>query len=123
MDDLKPANRLDALTAVLALVRDLCAKRDVVLPDSSLEHDLKLRGCDADEFIARLAKKFGPWVEFWPWDEYLNLDEPPFSGLEFLAYLMPKSWRLTAFPALRPLKRLTIRHVAEALDRGEWVEQ
>ncbi|WP_390587117.1 hypothetical protein [Erythrobacter sp. MTPC3] len=91
---------------------------------SALDQDLKIIGDDVDDFAELLANRYGEWVCEWPWDRFVCLNEgvsilAPFAALWDLLRL---PWRETAFPRKPQLERLTLAHVANVLERGEWIE-
>jgi hypothetical protein len=109
------------LDEVLVIVRANCTRKKINCQDS-FEHDLKIRGDDGDNLIEALADRFGERVLCWPWPDFLNLNEPPTTGIDWLRFLMPKAWRATAFPHLRDYGRLTSCHIAAVIEKGEWFE-
>lgn len=89
---------------------------------SAIDQDIRISGDDVDELAEALTQKFGEHVLRWPWQRFVELNEP--SALTVLWFV----WRLLTWPfrgrLFDPsrLERLELGHIAAVVDRGEWFE-
>ncbi|WP_247271349.1 hypothetical protein [Qipengyuania sp. S6317L1] len=118
-----PPTPLSTEDFVLWVAREDFGIRDATL-DSALDQDLKIIGDDVDDFAEVLAERYGEWVADWPWERFVCLDE----GVLILAPMaaiwdfLRLPWGDTAIPRKPELERLTLAHVANVLERGEWID-
>ncbi|AMO71710.1 hypothetical protein AZE99_07485 [Sphingorhabdus sp. M41] len=90
---------------------------------TSVNQDLRIAGGDVIEFVDLIAEKYGDEVYQWPWDRFAILDE----GLSPL-FLPMLVWQLISWPFRgtfgypNELERLTMGHIAKAIDTGHWIE-
>ena len=118
-----PDEGAGALEYVLWLARDEFGCRKAH-PCSALDQDLGIVGDDVDDFVEKLAERFGEWVFEWPWERFVCLDEgiPILAPFIFLWEFLRLPWRDTALPKKDHMERLELAHIAKVLEHGEWVE-
>ena len=107
---------------VLWIAQDLHGIPNAKL-DDAIDHDLHIVGDDALNFIEQLEDRLGDKVWEWPWGRFVQLREGLSVSFPFMLI-----WQLFTWPARGRFsyesnrERLTLRHVAKVLDRGEWVD-
>ena len=89
---------------------------------SALDQDVRISGDDVDELAEMLANEFGADTANWPWQRYVDLNEPHlFTGIYFI-------WRLFTWPFRgrifdpSPYERLELGHIAAVIEKGEWFD-
>jgi Protein of unknown function (DUF1493) len=95
---------------------------DNLTASSAVDQDMRICGQDIDEFAEDLAKQFNADTASWPWNRFVDLNEPHlFTGLWLF-------WRLFTWPIRgrisdpSPYERLELGHIAAVIDRGQWFE-
>lgn len=113
------ASTLEAVTYIA--VNSGYADRARCLPTAAIHQDLDVNGDEGEDFVAALCAEFGDWIAEWPWDRFVDINEPP-------ADFGPKIWKLlrlphpeVAFPGYVE-ERLELGHIAAVIDKGEWFE-
>lgn len=90
--------------------------------NSAIDQDIRISGGDVDELAEALHKEFGGDIADWPWDRFVDLNEP---SLLVAPYFI---WRLLTWPVrgrlfdASPYERLELVHIAAVIDRGGWFE-
>jgi hypothetical protein len=109
------------LTPVIELAEYYSGAKNLT-ENSAVDQDMRITGLDVDEFAEALRNELGADVWSWPWDRFVDLNEPhAFTGLWFI-------WRLVSWPFRgrlfdpSPYQRLELGHIAAVIDRGEWFE-
>ena len=120
---MSPSASLSTEEFVLWVAREDFGFSEATL-DSALDQDLKIIGDDVDDFAEALAERYGEWVADWPWERFVCLDEgvPILAPMAAIWDFLRLPWGDTAFPRKPELERLTLAHVANVLERGEWID-
>ena len=118
-----PPDLSSAEDFVLWVAREDFGIREAKL-DNALDQDLNIIGDDVDDFAEALAERYGDWVADWPWERFVCLDEgvPMLAPIAALWDFLRLPWDNTAVPRKPELQRLTLAHVANVLERGEWID-
>lgn len=117
-----PREEEGALAYVLWIAREWHGIKNA-RPELALGQDLHIVGDDAGDFICKLEERFGEWVWQWPWQRFVDLNEGLGLAFPFLLIWQLATWPLRGsfhYPENR--QRLTLAHIAEVLERGEWFE-
>jgi len=97
--------------AVVALIREIVGKREIVDTSTRLFHDLRISGDDAFDLLTEIHRKFGT----------------SFKALDFHAYFPAEGddfgWRLwKLFGYTDNQKALTLGHLLKVIEAGHWYE-
>jgi len=120
--DQPPPERDRHLAYVMWIARE-CHGLTLAEPQSTFEQDLRISGDDACDFVENLQQRYGEWVWRWPWQRFAQLNE----GLSALFPLI-LIWQLFTWPFRgsfeypSEFERLTLAHIANVLEHGEWIE-
>jgi hypothetical protein len=100
-------------------------------PDSAISQDAYIFGIDVDDYVAKLDEEFGPVVWTIPWLAYTDQTASSRGCRACIIAPVIIPWLLfkrmvfgsESLPLPDPRHyphRLTLRHVAEAIDAGGW---
>ncbi|KEO87439.1 hypothetical protein EH30_07345 [Erythrobacter sp. JL475] len=96
------------------------------IPNASLDDsidDLGIVGEDAIEFIERIGDRLDERVWDWPWSRFVELRECLSLLFPFMLIWQLLTWPFRgrfSYPSNK--ERLTLRHIAFVLERGEWID-
>lgn len=112
----------NTLSNVISMARQVSGLKSIDA-ETAVDQDLRIAGDDVVEFIDLIAKKYGDEVYQWPWRRFAMMGE----GLSLL-FLPMLIWQLISWPFRGTfgypgkLERLTLEHIAKAIDAGHWIE-
>lgn len=110
------------LSRVIALAEQCSGLRDIG-PASTIDRDCDMAGGDVENFVSALAHEYGEWIWEWPWHRFAILDE----GLSLL-FPFVLIWQLLSWPFCgqfsppSQLEQLTLEHIANVIDAGQWFD-
>jgi hypothetical protein len=88
---------------------------------AAVHQDLGITGDEGEAFVEALCAEFGDWIAEWPWERFVDFNEPP-------ADLGPRIWKFlrlpnpeTAFPGYTQA-RLELGHIAVVIKKGQWFD-
>ena len=87
---------------------------------SAIDQYIGISGDDVTELAEALAAEFGEQVWQWPWQRFVQLNEPHLlTSFWFI-------WRLLSWPIrgrlFDPFERLELGHIAAVIEKGQWFE-
>lgn len=123
------------LNRLIEITSQFCANRPAKMPligESAICQDAYIFGIDLDDYVDAIENEFGQVVLQIPWLRFTD-QTASFRGCAVLLVPPWLLWRLVSWPFRGgrflphpdPLKfqhRLTLRHIAAVIDRGEWFE-
>ncbi len=101
------------------IASELGAKRDKVLPGTTLQHDLGIDGDDADDFLAAFARRFNVDLSGLDFNQHFEGEGfDPFGCALVLYWLFPR-W----IPSPYPLRKIpiTVNDLIAVVRAGRWL--
>ena len=100
-----------------------------ITDETAMAQDAKIDGIDVYEFGWALKDAFGPVADSVPWERFSD-QRYSFYGCAVFGAPFWLLWRLLTYPMNREFmprpsnnsERLTVRHLTDVLERGEWFE-
>ncbi len=112
----------DILNHVIAIAKEVSGL-NAVNENTAIDQDLQMSGDDITDFADLIALQYGDDVFKWPWERFAIMGE----GLSIL-FLPMLIWQLITWPLRgtfsypNDLERLTLGHIAKAIEAGHWIE-